>query len=199
VVDPAALMPVPRNPVVTTGQVSVVPQELPATATARPDVEERGIQSEIRIAQFVRAGGATAPGLAFGGRAFTPIEVAVEVAAELPLTDEVRRAALEEVDNQLVAAGLIDESGAVSKQAREQFGYSRTTSLPTAGVIVKGCLDDCDTCEAELHRSIELDLERKELKNKLLTRQIELLEKAQEYRCCPEDRKKDKDKEEPDT
>lgn len=203
VVDPAALMPVPRNPAVTTGQVSVIPQELPATATARPDVEERGIQSEIRIAQFVRAGGATGPGLEFAGRPFTPIEVAVEALAEPPLTEEVRRAALAEVDNQLVEVGLIDESGAVTKQAQEVFGYTRTTSLPTAGVIVKGCLDDCDTCEPELHRSIQLDLERKELENKLLTRQIELLDKAQEYRCCPEDKKKDKDKdkdkEEPNT
>jgi hypothetical protein len=28
-------------------------------------------------------------------------------------------------------------------------------------------------------------LERKELENKLLQRQIELLDKSQEYRCCP--------------
>ena len=28
--------------------------------------------------------------------------------------------------------------------------------------------------------------ERKALENKLLERQIELLEKSQEYRCCPE-------------
>lgn len=38
-----------------------------------------------------------------------------------------------------------------------------------------------------LQREISLDLEHKKLKNKLLERQIELLEKSQEYRCCPAD------------
>ena len=86
----------------------------------------------------------------------------------------------------LARVGLLDkETGLVSPQAQERFGYTRTTSLPTPGIIVKGCLDDCDVCEPELHRSIELDLERKALENKLLARQIELLEKSQEYRCCP--------------
>lgn len=31
----------------------------------------------------------------------------------------------------------------------------------------------------------DLDLERKALENQLLKRQIDLLDKAQEYRCCP--------------
>jgi hypothetical protein len=34
-------------------------------------------------------------------------------------------------------------------------------------------------------RAIELDLERKALENELLKRRIELLDQAQEYRCCP--------------
>jgi hypothetical protein len=32
---------------------------------------------------------------------------------------------------------------------------------------------------------IELDLERKRLENELMKRRIELLDKEQEYRCCP--------------
>src|SRR5262249_31087383 len=74
VLDPVASMPVPRNPVITTGQVLVVPQELPATAKARPEAEEQGINSEIRIAKFVRAGGGTGPDLATTatGRLFIP-------------------------------------------------------------------------------------------------------------------------------
>jgi hypothetical protein len=52
---------------------------------------------------------------------------------------------------------------------------------------VKGCLDTCDVCEPELHQKIQLELKEQELKNKLLKRQIELLDKAQEYRCCPAD------------
>ena len=50
---------------------------------------------------------------------------------------------------------------------------------------MKGCLDPCDTCEDTRKKSIELDLVRKDLQNKLLEKQIELLEKSQEYRCCP--------------
>ena len=195
VIDPAAPPPIPRNPVLTTGQVSVIPQSLPATAKDRLDVEDRGLQSEIRLAQFVRAGGGAGAGLSVAGRVFTPLELAFDVRAAQPLTDDVRDAALAEVDAQLVEAGLLEEpGGTVSKRAQEEFGYTRTTSLPTAGLIVKGCLDDCDTCEPSLERSIQFDLERKELENKLLAREIELLDKAQEYRCCPEG-----DGEQPDT
>jgi hypothetical protein len=56
--------------------------------------------------------------------------------------------------------------------------------LPTPGVLVKGCLDECSTCEPEREKEIELDLARKALENQLLKRKIELLDKAQEYRCC---------------
>jgi hypothetical protein len=52
-------------------------------------------------------------------------------------------------------------------------------------VIVKACLDDCSACEAELEKKIDLELQRLDLQNKLLAKQIELLEKSQEYRCCP--------------
>ena len=53
-------------------------------------------------------------------------------------------------------------------------------------MIVKGCLDECDVCEPSLDREIKLGLDRKHLENELLKRQIELLEKSQEYRCCPD-------------
>ena len=46
-------------------------------------------------------------------------------------------------------------------------------------------------CEPELSREIELDLERKHLENELLKRRIELLDKEQEYRCCPADSEED--------
>ena len=66
------------------------------------------------------------------------------------------------------------------------MGYERKTSIPTAGVVVKTCLDGCSACEPNLEKKIELELAHLELQNKLLARQIELLEKSQEYRCCPE-------------
>jgi hypothetical protein len=183
VIDPVALLPVPGRPGLSAGAVSVVPQSVPATATARLDVEDRGYTSELKRLEFVR--GAAARGLS------TSVLVAAAPAFTQvpgPLPDAVRQAALAEVDAQLVAAGLLDpETGKVSKGATEEFDYTRTTSLPTAGVIVKGCLDDCNTCEPELQRERELDLEHKALENELLKRQIELLDKSQEYRCCPAD------------
>jgi hypothetical protein len=183
VIDPVAPLPVPGRPGLSAGAVSVVPQSVPATATARLDVEDRGYTSELKRLEFVR--GAAARSLSTG------VLLATEPAFTQvpgPLSDAVRQAALAEVDAQLVAAGLLDpETGQVSKGAAEEFDYTRTTSLPTAGVIVKGCLDDCNTCEPELQRERELDLEHKALENELLKRQIELLDKSQEYRCCPAD------------
>jgi len=52
--------------------------------------------------------------------------------------------------------------------------------------MVKGCMDECDICEPEVQRAIELDLQNKHLQNELLKKQIELLDKSQEYRCCPD-------------
>ena len=81
---------------------------------------------------------------------------------------------------------MIDRAGGVvAKPIQEEINYERETSIPTAGVIVKSCLDDCNICEDEVQRREKLELERLELQNKLLARQIELLEKSQEYRCCP--------------
>ena len=61
---------------------------------------------------------------------------------------------------------------------KAEVGYERRTSLPTAGVIVKACLDDCSACEPELEKKIGLELQRLDLQNKLLAKQIELLEEV---------------------
>ncbi len=57
--------------------------------------------------------------------------------------------------------------------------------MPTPGILVKGCLDECDICEPELKQQMALDLVRMDLENQLLKKQIDLLEQSQEYRCCP--------------
>jgi hypothetical protein len=109
-----------------------------------------------------------------------------QAVSQLPISEATRKAALDAVDRQLAARGLIDPAtGRVSTQADSEFGFQRRTALPTAGIIVKGCLDDCDVCEPELKQKTQLEIENLALKNKLLERQIELLEKSQEYRCCP--------------
>jgi hypothetical protein len=103
-----------------------------------------------------------------------------------------RKAALEQVDKDLTEEGLLDKvGGAVSPKAQASFSWERTLQLPTPGILVKGYLDECDICEPALQKQIELELERKDLENKLLARQIDLLDKAQEYRCCPEGEKEE--------
>ena len=86
----------------------------------------------------------------------------------------VRQAALDAVDEELVKEKrLTAVGGTVSPAAQKLFGWERQIALPTAGVIVKGCLDDCDVCEPSLDREIELELERKQLENELLKKQID--------------------------
>jgi hypothetical protein len=169
VIDPAAPTPVQANPHRAIGEISTIPQEVPANAANRLEIEARGLQSEQQYRQA--AGGAAGIAAArFAVRAFANVQ---------PLSEAVRDAALAEVDEELVNEGLIDKvGGSVSKRTQEEFGFERRTSIPTAGIIVKGCLDACDVCEPALKRKIELELE-------LQKKQIDLLEKSQEYRCCP--------------
>ena len=89
------------------------------------------------------------------------------------------------MDQSLIKEGLIDKRGKVVDELVTELSFERVSSLPTPGLLVKGCLDDCDVCEPSLEKSIELELEYKQLQNELLKKQIALLEKSQEYRCCP--------------
>ena len=50
---------------------------------------------------------------------------------------------------------------------------------------MKGCLDECNICEATLMQELALDFAHKQLVNELLKKQIDLLEKSQEFRSCP--------------
>lgn len=165
VLDPVAPAPVLANPIRATGNISSVPQEVPATNKSRLEFERAGLDSEA----LYRTG-----------------EQAPVTPAGVPLSKAIRAAALAAVDNELVAEGLLDHvGGTASSVAIEQAHYENTTSLPTAGIIVKGCLDNCTVCEPEVEKKIHLELDRLDLENQLLKRQIDLLDKSQEYRCCP--------------
>jgi hypothetical protein len=96
-----------------------------------------------------------------------------------------REQAIKQVQKELADAGLLGADGKVSAEAKQRFSFEKQSALPTPGVLVKSCLDDCTACEPALRKEIELDLENKRLRNELLKKQIELLEKSQEYRCCP--------------
>ena len=179
VLDPAAPAPLLANPIRTVGAVAVMPQEVPATTAKRLEIESRGLQSEALYAQD------RASPSALQSR-FNLAALAVPVNVQTPLPDDVRKAALAEVDKQLVERKLLDpKADDFSADARAKFEYTRDTSLPTAGVIVKGCFDECNICEPELQKKTQLELTGLDLQNQLLQRQIELLDKAQEYRCCP--------------
>jgi hypothetical protein len=171
VLDPAAPTDVQLNNPPPTNGVTVIPDGILATSAKRAAVQETASTATAAEGLNLRLFSVAA----FAGVAGTQ---AVDAAT--------RDAVLKAVDAELMREGLLTKDGQVSKEAKAQFGWEREIALPTAGIIVKGCLDECDTCERSLEREIELDLRRKELENELLKRQIELLDKAQEYRCCPD-------------
>jgi hypothetical protein len=184
VIDRAADSRVAINQFVSAGDVGVIPTEVLATDKQRLEVERIGRNSVLEKARFEDSSGlrgANLAGAAVGLRAATFTE------AE-PLSATLRQQALGQIDGNLVKAGLLDKvGGVVAPEAQRKFSFEIQSSLPTPGVLVKGCLDDCNICEPELQQEMQLDLERKQLENKLLARKIELLDKAQEYRCCPDD------------
>jgi hypothetical protein len=186
VLDPVTPMPIPANPFRPVGQVATIPQEVPATNTQRVATLDRSIASD----QKVQVQALTPLPRTNFGVAFTALAVVGAAGAALgdqtPLDDASRAKALTFVDDQLVKQGLLDKVGGVANpKVVAEIGYERKTSIPTAGVIVKTCLDDCSACEAQLEKKIELELQHIDLQNQLLAKQIELLEKSQEYRCCP--------------
>jgi hypothetical protein len=178
VIDAQAPTSVALNPPKPVTGLAVRPAAVLATASNRLEVTRRALDSAA-LEQQADANRIN-PGLA--ARAFTTF------APSSPMPVSVREAALRQVDEDLVKQGLLDRvGGEVSPAAQERFGWSREMAMPTPGILVKGCLDECDICEPELKQEMALKLVRMDLENQLLARQIELLEKSAEYRCCPAD------------
>jgi len=177
VIDPAANTRVVNNPPLSRGQVSVIPAAVLATDPKRIEIQNVARQSVLVDRQ---AGLRTATFNA-ASPAFAPFVSDVK-----PFPPEVRAEALKAADQDLVKAGLLDKvGGEVSKSKVTEVSFERIFHLPTAGVLVRGCLDECDICEDARKKEIELDLERKRLENEKLKRQIELMDKDQQHRCCP--------------
>ena len=175
--DPLAPTGVVLNPPRPVTGVGVLSSRVLATSSSRLDVATRALQSVA-----VEQGGTVGTAGALLGRTFTGLT------QQGPIPVNIRQAALQQVDQDLVNEGLLDKAGGqVSPAAQKSLGWEKTMSLPTPGVLVKGCLDDCDICEPELKKLMELEVARKDLENQLLQKQITLLEKSQEYRCCPAD------------
>lgn len=188
--DPAAPTGAVLTPRLPTARVSVLPQAVAATATKRLDIERNDRQSraeteESRLA-FAR------PGF-FSGRVLTATTLAT---AQQPISLADHKAALDQVDETLIQEGLLDQkTREASEPLKLRLRWERTFTLPTAGILVKGCLDECNICEPTLQEEIRFDLERKKLENEMLAKQITLLEKSQEYRCCPSESEPDGDSE----
>lgn len=200
VVDPAGSTDVTLNPPTFTGEVAVIPQGVLATNPNRVAVESVGRASGLADrAGVVAAGGDSIAGAGqlFQGRLLTARDLRAEqqaVRTATPLTAEVRAEALKQVDEELVAVGLLERAGGqLSEEMARELSFEIQTCLPTPAILIKGCLDECNVCEPARERQIELELERAELENRLLERRIELLDKAQEYRCCPAGEEEDED------
>lgn len=186
VLDPVAPVPVPANPFRSTGNIASIPQEVPATNDKRLATLNQGIEADQQVQlQALAPLPSTAARTLLANRLALGTSAALSLGDQQPLPDALRQEALKFVDQQLQQQGLLGPDGGVSKEVQARFGYERRTALPTAGVIVKSCMDACGICEPEVERKHELELERLALQNKLLARQIELLDKAQDYRCCP--------------
>jgi hypothetical protein len=170
VLDPAAPTDVQLNNPPPSNGVTVIPDGILATSDKR-DAVQRTASTALVAESSLRLFSVGA----FAGAAGAQV-----------ITAAARDAALKAAEAELVKEGLLEKNGDLTERAKKLFGWEREIALPTAGIIVKGCLDECDTCEPHLEREIELDLQRKHLENELLKRQIELLDKAQEYRCCPD-------------
>ena len=181
VADPAAPTGADqRTPVDTTGRVAVLPQAIAATNPNRLEIEK---MARISAAERLQTAKSTA---GFAQGATQAYRFASSAISYDPIDIKVRKAALEMADRELVSEGILDEkSGKPTGKIIAELSWVREELLPTPGVIVKGCLDECQTCEPALKQEITLDLERKKLENALLQKQIELMGQSQEYRCCP--------------
>jgi hypothetical protein len=187
VLDPAADTKVTNNPFLSRGDVAVIPNGVLATDSKRVEVA-RVAQTAANV-ELQTGGGSLAVNSALG--VFTPATFGARTGAE-PLSAEIRAEALKAVDADLVKAGLLDKiGGSVAKDKVTEISFESKFSLPTAGVLVKGCLDECNICEPALDKEIELDLDRKRLENARLKREIDLMDKDQQHRCCPQEEKEE--------
>lgn len=180
VIDPAADTRVSNNPFAADGGVSAIPSAVLATDANRLKIEQIGRDSVQAKQNADFSTGLSRDAAGANLARLSALDSNVQA-----ISPALKVRALQEVDQALIKERLIDKSGKVLDELVSELSFERVSSLPTPGLLVKGCLDECDTCEPALEKSIQLELEHKQLQNELLKKQIELLEKSQEYRCCP--------------
>ena len=170
-----------RVPLDTTGRLNIKPQLITASKTDRLDIERIALTSALERQKATAASSAQL--FAIAG---TAVPISNVERTEPTYSVAMRAAAIEAVDKDLAHIGMLDtKTGNPTEKIIAELSWEREEILPTPGLIVKGCLDECDTCEPALQESIKLEIEHCRLENELLKKQIDLLEKSQEYRCCP--------------
>lgn len=187
--DPAADTGVSTRPLRPNSQIMVIPKGVLATDATRVDIEATGRTAALKQKVGVIGNSNTGVSeLGLSGMNLRPssLRESERFARSKPVSTEARQAALKQVDEDLVRVGVLEQvGGSISRKLAAELSFEVTTCLPTQAIVMKGCLDKCSTCEPAREEAISLDLQRKKLENKLLERQIELLDKSQEYRCCP--------------
>ena len=188
IVDAAGDSSVVARPVRPGTGVKVLPAGILATQAGRIAVQTEGRTSAAAQQANVLGGvgGIGGVGGLSGGFApvFSPVRLAINAQ---PVPVDKQDAILKNVDAELVKEGILEKPGsdAVGARLAAELNFERTFCLPTQGIVVKGCIDTCDACERPGPKSSGPALVPKDLENKLLAKQIELLEKSQQYRCCP--------------
>ena len=144
VIDPVAPTPVQASPYRADGEIAAIAQEVPATAKERltsSSADCRANCSTSKLQSGGPVGIAARHGLPSGRSPRAAHPVGRPGMRPWPKSTRTWR------------AGLLDkEGGGVSKQTQKEFGFERKTSIPTAGIIVKGCIDTCDVCEPALEQ-----------------------------------------------
>lgn len=178
VIDLSSDTKVTGSPYVPAGKLSVIPSAILATNEKRLDLEDRDRRSGAAKIQL----DATNRYDLRNFKIYNP-----PTPTEEPVPDEFKKKGIEAVEIDLMKEGLLDKkTRELSEEVISDLSFKFSTSIPTTGIIVKGCLDYCNVCEPGLKREVILDLENKKLQNELLRKKIQLLEKSQEYRCCPD-------------
>ena len=118
------------------GEISVIPQAVLATDTRRVAVESvaRGSAAAAR-AGLVSTGGDGAQSVAGGFQGVglaTRTLAAQRFSTAQPISAEARKKALDTVDRNLVAAGLIDKvGGSLNAKLAAELSFERRSCLPT--------------------------------------------------------------------
>lgn len=90
------------------------------------------------------------------------------------------------------AKAVAEAEAILDKQAKD-FEFSVVHIIPTEALYVESELGSCMICEPLLITRHELELERMKLENLKLRKEIELMEKYKDYRCCEDDEDEDDD------